>query len=98
VLGDFALPRFPRVKQAVLALLERLGPADQVAMLSASGREQYQVEFTTDRERVARALEKPAPAGRGAGDRILLDVLRRTADALEPLAGRRKVVVLVSEN
>jgi VWFA-related protein len=94
--------RFQRAQQTVLALLERLGPADQVAMLSNGGSLDYQVEFTTDRSRIVRALDSRATLGQerrdfGAGSDKSLRVLTRLADALRPVTGRRKIVVLVSE-
>jgi VWFA-related protein len=93
VLGSFEMELYPRVKQTVLALIERLGPNDQVAMFSVGGHSGYQVEFTSDKARVVRAMETRQPSL--ASDHVLLDVLRRVAVALEPVSGRRKALVLV---
>jgi VWFA-related protein len=93
VLGSFEMELYPRVTRTVLALVERLGPNDQVAMLSVGGHSGYQVEFTSDKERVVRAMKTRQPAL--VPDHVLLDVLRRVAVALEPVRGRRKAIALV---
>jgi VWFA-related protein len=95
VLGNFELQVFPRVKRAVLALVDRLDPSDQVAMLSVGGRSTHQVEFTTEKQRIVRALDTPLRSA--AQDHVILDVLRRVSDELEPIRGRRKVIVLVGD-
>lgn len=38
---------FDRARKAALALINELGPTDQVAMMSTGGQKEYQVEFTT---------------------------------------------------
>ena len=53
--------------KAALALIGHLGPTDQAAMMSTRGQKQYQVEFTTDRARLAKALVTLAPSVACAG-------------------------------
>ncbi len=95
VLDQVPRARFHRVKQTVLALLDQLGPGDQVAMVANGGTAAYQVEFTRDPSRVARALGVLTFfTGNG---RELLRMLTRLAEALRPISGRRKIVALVSD-
>jgi VWFA-related protein len=95
VLDTVDRSRFHNVRRTVLALLDQLGPTDQIAMLSNGGSSEYHVEFTRDHSRVARALDSRGTLG-GSPDR-LLRVLTRVADALRGVQGRRKIVALVSE-
>lgn len=86
---------FDRARKAALALIDELGPTDQVAMMSTGGQEEYQVEFTTDRGRLTRALARLVVRGQTLED--LPDLIGRIATQLEPLPARRKVVALISE-
>lgn len=93
VIDQITPARFTRVRRLVGALLDGLGPRDQVAMISNNGPRAYQVEFTSDHARIARALEAPPVFGLRDS---LLKVLTRAAEALHPIP-RRKTVMVVSD-
>ncbi len=83
------LPGLIQLKQRARQTLERLAPADRVALLSFDSRLRLWLDFTTDREAVARALDDsvlfgrtPAPpqdAGRPGGLRFDDAAARRAA-------------------
>jgi VWFA-related protein len=86
---------FNRARKAALALIEQLGPTDQAAMMSTGGQKQYQVEFTTDRSRLVKALERLAVQGQSMEK--LPEFIERAAKQLEAIPARRKVMALISE-
>lgn len=94
--SSFSAAHFQRARRVVLALLDRFGPADQVAMMATSGHRAYQVEFTTDRDRLARALERPV-LGLPTMEKLVPDLLMRVSRQLAAIPHRRKVIALVSE-
>jgi VWFA-related protein len=87
--------RFQRGRKAALALIDQLGPTDQAAMMSMHGQKAYQVEFTTDRSRLTKALERLVVGGQTMES--LPDLIERVARQLGPIPSRRKVVALISE-
>ena len=97
ILLDFSThpARFDRVRKTALALIEQLGPTDQVAMMSMHGQRDYQVEFTTDRARLRGALQRLVVAGPSAEK--LPETVERVSKQLELIPSRRKVMALISE-
>ena len=87
--------RFQRGRKAALALIDQLGPTDQAAMMSMRGQKAYQVEFTTDRSRLTKALERLVVGGQTMES--LPDLIERIAAQLGAIPSRRKVVALISE-
>jgi VWFA-related protein len=83
------LPGLIQLKQRARKTLERLAPADRVALLSFDSRLRLWLDFTTDREAVARALDDsvlfgraptpPADAGRPGGLRFDAAAAREAA-------------------
>ena len=92
----FSAGHFQRAKKTALAIIDRLGPSDQAAMMAASGLRDYQVEFTTDRKRLARAIERFALSANTMAE-PLVETLTRISQQLEPVSRRRKAIVLISE-
>lgn len=89
--------KFDRVRNSVLALTEQLGPTDQVAMLSTGGQRAYQVEFTNDRTRLAKAVERLVVAPGSNVMESIPGLIERIARQLRPIPARRKVMALISE-
>src|SRR5687767_12098376 len=52
-----------RTKTIARRLVERLGPSDQAAVIATSGRSMMQAEFTSDKARLAQAIDKFFPQG-----------------------------------
>lgn len=86
---------FDRVRKTALAIIEGLGPTDLAAMMSTRGQRAYQVEFTSDRHRLARALERLVVGGQSMEP--LPFAIERVAKSLSGIPSRRKAVALVSE-
>ncbi|MBA3949213.1 MAG: VWA domain-containing protein, partial [Acidobacteria bacterium] len=91
----FSAGHFNRAKAVVLSIVDRLGPGDQIAMVSTSRHSAYQIEFTTDGGRIRRAFERLTLSERNSSEETL-DVLERVASNLESAGGGRKTVVLIS--
>lgn len=101
-----SMARTARIKRLGTALIERLGPADQVAVLATSGRPRHQAEFTADRKRLLATLDGLGPLEAMGADEeqavglrsfYLLDILTSLAKSLGDLPHRRKAIALLSE-
>ncbi|MEP6592855.1 MAG: VWA domain-containing protein [Acidobacteriota bacterium] len=67
---DFAAGKIATVRAVAMRVVERLGPSDQAAIISTSGRRTEQAEFTTDKGRLAAAIDAFFPqSGSEAGSR-----------------------------
>ncbi len=108
VLDDFHIAfegrRIVNARQIARRFIERIAPADQVAMVSTSSRGELSVEFTSDKARLSDALDNFMPSGGSAMGaestlkaRFAIDRLNHAAKALARVPHRRKSVVLVSE-
>ncbi len=91
-----------RLKRAASAVIDGLGPTDQAALLTTSGRRERHLDFTTDRRLLKDALEGLWRRGAGIvpGEvrlRVRWETLLALATHLEPLAARRKAIALIGE-
>jgi VWFA-related protein len=91
-----------RVRRVGEALVDGLGPYDQAAIVTVSGRRRYHVDFTSDRDVLreaivafARAAEAPIP--REFAARVASDTFRTAVELFAAVPHRRKVVALVSD-
>ncbi len=107
VVLDDAFVRFEggvanRVRRIGEALVDGMAPHDQAAIVTASGRRQYHVDFTSDTDVLrqaivafARAAEAPIP--REFAARVAGDTFRTAVELFAAVPHRRKVLALVSD-
>lgn len=91
----FSAGHFNRAKAVVLSIVDRLGPGDQIAMVSTSRHSAYQIEFTTDGSRVRKAFDRMILSEQNSNE-MTPDVLRKVAEQLVSAGPQRKTVVLIA--
>ncbi|HET7219557.1 MAG TPA: VWA domain-containing protein [Vicinamibacterales bacterium] len=92
----FDAGRLNRANRIALELIERLGPADQAAVVATSGSRVYQVDFTADKAKLAQPFRSHPLTESNTGDSAL-EVLTKIADRLAEVSNRRKVIAYIGE-
>lgn len=83
----------PTLKQSAIRFLDALGPDDRVEVVSFSEKVKTLQEFTSDRRKVAFAIDQAD----GRGDTHLYKALRRALADLSKEGKRRKAIVVLTD-
>ena len=83
----------PTLKQSALRFIDALGPDDRVQVVAFNEKVQTLQQFTTDRRKVAFAIEE----AKGRGGTYLYRALRHSLDELAKEGKRRKAVVVLTD-
>jgi Ca-activated chloride channel family protein len=84
----------PTLKQSALRFIDSLGPEDRVEVVSFNDKIQTLQHFTTDRKKVAFAIEELA---KGKGETFLYKALDYSLQQLAREGKRRKAVVVLTD-
>ena len=82
-------PTLPRVKNAVIKLIDSLGPEDAIAIYSFDRQVSMRQEFTTDKAAAKRAVLRL----RAEGETALFDAIAQTTQEISSQAGKKALVV-----
>jgi VWFA-related protein len=83
----------PTLKQSALRFIDALGPEDRVQVVAFSEKVQTLQHFTSDRRKVAFAINE----AKGRGNTSLYKALRHSLDELAKEGKRRKAVVVLTD-
>jgi VWFA-related protein len=83
----------PTLKQSALRFIDALGPEDRVAVVAFNERVQTLQPFTSDRRKIAFAIDE----AKGRGPTNLYQALRHTLAELAKEGKRRKAVVVLTD-
>jgi VWFA-related protein len=83
----------PTLKQSALRFIDALGPEDRVEVVAFNDKVQTLQHFTSDRSKIAFAIEE----SKGRGNTNLYQALRHSLAELSKEGKRRKAVVLLSD-
>lgn len=83
----------PTLKQSALRFIDALGPEDRVQVVAFNEKVQTLQPFTSDRRKIAFAIEE----SKGRGNTSLYKALRHALSELEKEGKRRKAVVVLTD-
>jgi len=83
----------PQLKLATQRFLDALAPQDRVAVIQFNAKTKKLVSFSTDRKKIAYAIQ----IAEGAGETYLFDALKYALKEIEKEGKRRKAIVVLTD-
>jgi Ca-activated chloride channel family protein len=93
-------PILHQIRDGALSALQRLKPADQVAVMAFASKSELVEDFTNDRGLVSKTIEKATASDRLGSGTFLGPALDEAAEHMQsaPTASSRRVIIIITDN